>query len=192
MMKTFSHALPALMILLMLVPGFGLAQEDDSSDYSKWVGREPTEMPKLLSNFRESCQRRYQSSIEKFKKPYDVATKWNQDHCRCIERFFVAKDDTTYVQIVNLELRDGLKSLPPLPPELEIYLVSYEKVQADCEKNPAHVTQAEIDARVDAEAARREALRSKNNLRKKDRSKPRLPYRPQKTPPGDIDPEARR
>lgn len=171
-----------ILVLLLTFAPFAFAQEDEHAiDFNRWVGREPKDLPTLLKNFQQVCERRYLPAIEKKKKPYDVAEQWTRDHCKCIGRFFKAKDDVLYVQVVNMELRDAFRALPPLPAELAIYLEEFEGVRNACELNPRHVSQTELDARADAEEA---ARAKKNKMRPGGGSskKPKLPYRPQKSP----------
>lgn len=165
-------------VLLLTSLTNAVAQADDA-EFKIWVGREPKDLPTLLAQYQKNCERRYISKIEKYKKPYDVAEKYTRDHCKCVQRFFVAKDDPMYVQVVNLELRGALSSQPKLPPELEIYLDFHEQVRQDCEKDPAYVSESEAEARADREIERADT--NKNiKMREGDKSKPRLPFRPQK------------
>ncbi|MBX3019821.1 MAG: hypothetical protein KF767_18180 [Bdellovibrionaceae bacterium] len=167
-----------VLTVALLFSTLSFAQED--IDYNQWVGREPKDMPTLLKNFQQSCERFYLPQIEKKKKPYDVAEQWTRDHCKCVIRFFKAKDDPMYVQIVNMELRGALKSMPALPAELSMYLEEWEAPRAACEANPRHVSQTELDQRAEQEEARRHADQKKNKMRPLDKSKPHLPHRPQK------------
>lgn len=172
------------LIVSLSLPWMSFAAEtplDPSIDRNIWVGREPKDMPTLLQQFGENCERRYLPSIEKIKKPFAAAQKWTQAHCDCMKRFFTAKDDTLYVQIINLNLRDALKSLPPLPGELEIYLDSFGTTRLKCEEDPTFVSPAE--------QRKKNSLGNKlikDGAKKPKRMGPNLPFRPKKGMGGDA------
>lgn len=153
------------LIILHTIPA--IAQDED---IAPWVGREPKDLPTLLKNFGNSCERKYLPRIEKYKKPYDVAQAWTRDHCQCVVRFFESKADPLYVQVVNLEVRGALKNMPALPPELEIYLDHYEMVRQDCERDPNYIPNPK---------AKETNKPVEGNVRD-SKSKAKIPYRPQK------------
>lgn len=178
-----SNILPLLVMALFLSPIPGRAQA--INDYSPWIGREPQDLRTLLKEFDSLCQRRYLPEIEKIKKPFDAAQKWNQEHCQCLGRFLNAKQDPLYIQIVNLKLKDQLQNLPDLPPELAGYLDGFAEIRPLCQKNPKYVSPAEIEYEKYLESQRKPGskpgLRSSNGETHPPHG---LPYRPQKTPPG--------
>lgn len=165
------------------------SSQPENPDEHIWLGREPKDMPTLISNFRKSCERRYLPDFEKKIKPFDKADAWNRDHCICIARFFIAKNLPKMVQVVNLELRGALKTLPPLPNNMAIFLDSFELQQQDCARDPRYVSQAEVELRADKEIEARE--RQNKGALKPGAKKPKLPTRPQKTPQSMHDSEAR-
>lgn len=148
-------------------------------EYNRWLGREPKEIKALSETFRKSCQIKYLAKFEKTKHPFAAAEKWTEGHCSCADRFLLAKNDVMYYQIVNLDLRDGLRGLPPLPPELEIYLDAFEMLRQKCEKNPDYISPAERDA--NSEKAQHIISERKPKMKAHSTKKPKLPTRPQKS-----------
>ncbi|WP_426231072.1 hypothetical protein [Pararhizobium sp. DWP3-4] len=105
----------------------------DDRQYDRWTATEATSIDDAVTEFESLCVRRFQHSVEKqIKSDYETSHLRTEEHCLCVSDSLLEKNDLTFVQIINLELKNRLVALPELPGELEIYLQGFDEVRSEC------------------------------------------------------------
>lgn len=124
-----------LLLLPLLILGGRVGAADDefpAFDPTPWLGRSTPSFASQLDSYRELCRRRISHAIGKLTPDFRRNGELTDAVCACTADDFRRKRDLQYLRVVNLDLRGGRAGLPPMPPELSLYLNTYQEVELAC------------------------------------------------------------
>ncbi len=126
----------SILVVANFILAAGGVQAGQTEDYSKWLGREPSDMPSAINLFIQGCVIEEQSYFAKKTKSIEEASNRTAAQCSCVAKFLEAKDDLEYVQTITADFNKRLEVDGRAPKELELYLDGYIQVSRTCEKDP--------------------------------------------------------